>query len=95
MGTLLSVQALLVFGMAFLVDIVWGLYIRRSGQGKAFAAANYAALIMVFGAANAISYIGNHWLLAPIIAGNWLGTYAVVWWDHRKQQGAPNSVGNP
>ncbi len=78
----------LVFISAILVDIVWGFYIRRAGSGHATQAANYAVAIMAFGALNAISYIGNHWFLIPILLGNWIGTFSVVKWDHRKS-GSP------
>lgn len=77
-------QALIVFVVAIAVDVVWGFYIRRTNEGKAIAAANFAVLLMGLGAINVISYTQNKWMLIPIIVGNWIGTYAVVKWDHKK-----------
>jgi hypothetical protein len=79
------VQTVLVFLISIVTDIVWGLYIRRAGEGKAISAANMTVGIMAFGAVNVISYTRNHWLLIPMIIGNWIGTYSIVKWDHRSR----------
>jgi hypothetical protein len=80
------IQTIVVFFISILTDIVWGLYIRRANEGKAISAANMTVGIMAFGAINVISYIQNHWLLIPIVLGNWLGTYSIVKWDHRTKK---------
>lgn len=78
-------QGSVVFVISFLSDVFWGLYIRRTNEGRALAAANYAAIIMAFAAANVISYTKNIWMLIPIISGNWLGTFWIVKTDHKHE----------
>lgn len=81
---LLTFRAAFVFVIAILVDIVWGLYIRRSAAGQAVQAATFAALIMLLGVINVLSYLQHTVLIVPIIIGNWIGTFTIVKWDHRR-----------
>jgi hypothetical protein len=75
-----------VFCSAVGLDALWALYIRRSSQGKALAAASCAALLLGLGAFNAISYLENHWLLVPAMSGAFVGTYATLRWERRRRE---------
>lgn len=77
------VKAVSVFVTAFILDIAWALYIRRTASGKAMASAFFASLLMVLGAYNTMSYVNEPWLIAPIVAGAFIGTYLVVRYEHR------------
>jgi hypothetical protein len=81
--SVLTWHGLLVFLISIVVDVFWGLYIRRSGSGYAGQAAHYAVLIMLIGAVNVTGYMENRWLLAPIAVGNWIGTFGIIRWDRR------------
>jgi hypothetical protein len=83
-------QVIIVFIVSILLDIVWGLYIRRTSEGRAIVASNMAALLMLLGAINIVSYTKNRWLLIPIIAGNWIGTFLIVKHDERNKRNAKN-----
>lgn len=72
-----------VFVTAFVLDVLWALYIRRTANGHAAEAGMYAATLMLLGAYNTLSFVQQPWLLAPIAAGAWLGTYFIVRREHR------------
>lgn len=76
-------RAALVFCCAVLVDFFWCFYIKRTVSGNAFAAANWGLCILLFSVFNTLSWLGNRWMLLPMYSGAWLGTYAVVRWEHR------------
>jgi hypothetical protein len=78
-------KALLVFLGAGLTDVVWVLYIRRAGEGKAVSAGFLSMLIILFGAYITIEYVGNHWYLLPAVLGAFVGTYLTVVFDKRKK----------
>lgn len=86
MNDLLTWRALGVFACAVLVDFAWCFYIRRTVSGKAAAAATWGLMILLFGVFNTISWLENRWMLIPMYLGAWIGTYAVVKWDHRNDQ---------
>jgi hypothetical protein len=74
-----------VFFSAVGLDALWALYIRRSSQGKALAAASCAAVLLGLGAFNAISYLDNHWMLVPAMSGAFVGTYGTLRWERRRR----------
>ena len=74
-----------VFFSAVGLDALWALYIRRSSQGKALAAASCAAVLLGLGAFNAISYLENHWMLVPAMSGAFVGTYATLRLEQRRR----------
>ena len=76
-------NAVVVFFAAFVVDIIWALYIRRVNSGAAAQAGLYAGLVFLVGAFNTLSYLEQPWLLGPIAVGAGLGTWAIVRWEHR------------
>ena len=77
-------KGLLVFLGAGLADVVWALYIRRAGEGKAASAGFLAALIILFGAYITIEYVENHWYLIPAVVGAFVGTYITVVLDKKR-----------
>lgn len=80
---MIAAKVLSVFLTAFVLDVFWALYIRRTAEGRAEQAGLYAAALMLLGAYNTMSFMSQPWLLAPIAAGAWLGTYTVVRFEHR------------
>jgi hypothetical protein len=79
-----TIRATIVFLSAVGLDALWALYIRRSSQGKALAAASCAAVLLGLGAFNAISYLEDHWMLLPAMSGAFIGTYATLVWERRR-----------
>lgn len=78
------IEWLWVFIAMFATDVCWALYVRRTKDGNAFAAANWAVLLFVTGAVATITYVKDPWLLIPAMVGAWLGTFATIWWDEFK-----------
>lgn len=76
-------KSLAVFCTAFVLDVCWAVYIRRTAAGRAVSAATFATVLYLLGAYNTMSFVNQPWLLAPIAAGAWLGTYTVIRWEHR------------
>ena len=79
-------RALLVFGVALALDVLWALYIRRTATGAAGPAATYAAGIFIASAYNTLSYLQSPWLLVPMACGAWVGTYFVIRYEHHRQK---------
>lgn len=63
-----------VFVAMAALDFVWAKYSMACADRRAWAAPCYAALIVVFNGPVVISYVDNHWLLLPAIAGAFCGT---------------------
>jgi hypothetical protein len=84
-NSLLTWRALLVFICAIIVDWCWGCYIRRSATGNAIKAANWGLCILLLGVFNTLSWLENRWMLLPLYAGAWIGTFVVIKWDHKKK----------
>ena len=72
-----------VFVAMAITDLIWALYIRRVGQGKAAQAGLAASLLLVVGAFVITSYVENHWYLLPAAIGSFLGTFAATKIDCR------------
>jgi hypothetical protein len=70
--------AVLSFLAAFVLDVLWALYIRRTAQGAAWQAALYAAVLYALGAYNTLNIVANPWLLVPVTLGAGAGTYVIV-----------------
>lgn len=71
-------MAVVSFAAAFLLDVLWALYIRRTAQGLPLPAAVYAAVLYALGAFNTLNIVANPWLLVPVTLGAGAGTYVVV-----------------
>lgn len=70
--------AVLSFLAAFVLDVLWALYIRRTAQGAALQASVYAAVLYALGAYNTLNIVANPWLLVPVTLGAGVGTYVIV-----------------
>ncbi len=68
----------------FLTDFFYAFYIDAVREKKALAASNWAVVVYLIASFLVISYTTNHWLLIPILAGAWSGTYAAVVWRGKK-----------
>jgi hypothetical protein len=82
-----ALQAAGVFVAAFLVDVAYAYYIRRSAQGRAVPAALWSGGIALAGAYNVIAYTKDPRLLVPMLVGYVLGTYVAVKRDHAEGGG--------
>jgi len=58
------------------VNCFYALYVLNVSNGRIVIAAVFGELVVLCGAVITINYIDNHWLLAPLIAGGFLGTLA-------------------
>jgi hypothetical protein len=78
------VKSILVFLAVVLGDILWVLYIRRSGEGRALSAAVFGTLIWIFGAFVVINYMEDKRLIIFAVLGAFIGTYLAVKFDSKK-----------
>ncbi len=74
-------KAILIFLATGVSDILWVLYIRRTGEGKAISAALFSTSIVVLGAFVILTYIGNNLYLIPAAIGAFLGTVVTIKFD--------------
>jgi hypothetical protein len=77
-------KSILVFLAVVLGDILWVLYIRRSGEGRALSAAVFGTLIWIFGAFVVINYMEDKRLIIFAVLGAFIGTYLAVKFDSKK-----------
>lgn len=80
-------RAVMVFLLTIIVDIFWGFYIRRTGQGKAIQAAIFGSAITFFGAFIVINYVKNMLYLIAAVLGSFVGTWLTVRYDAKNKQG--------
>ncbi len=68
-----------VFVMCTLVDAFYVLWIRRSVEGRPIVAANYSALLSLFGLLSTYSIIEVNTIFFPVaVFGYWMGTYITI-----------------
>ena len=67
-----------IFVITVLIDIVWAKWAMHTSAGNPFLAGLYAIGIVLGGAISIIWYLDNRWLLIPICAGSFVGTYVAV-----------------
>lgn len=66
--------ALLVFLSTLAADVCWARYVRAAGSGQWARAGAWSCGIFLTGAFAIVSYVGNHWLLIPAVAGAFVGS---------------------
>ena len=71
-------KALLVFLALFVLDFIWGLYIKAVSQSRAVTAAAWSVPIYVIGGLATVQYVQDPWLLLPAGLGSFFGTYCGV-----------------
>ena len=74
----LYLDGLIVFGLSFLVDIVYAKYTVAASVRQPAIAGCWSSLIFLIGGLNVSAYVTNHWLLFPAAAGAFFGTYIGV-----------------
>ncbi|HRY36714.1 MAG TPA: hypothetical protein P5230_02420 [Candidatus Magasanikbacteria bacterium] len=79
-------QTILVFLAVFFTDVLWVLYVRRVGQGKAFSAAWLGVVIWLFGAYAVISYVDDPRHIVSAALASFIGTYYAVKRDSSKEK---------
>ena len=70
--------ALLVFLMAFALDYLWALYIVWAALGRRLPAALASLGVAALGLTGTLAIVDETWLLAPYLAGIFLGTLVGV-----------------
>ncbi|MBI5072169.1 hypothetical protein HZB93_04805 [Candidatus Falkowbacteria bacterium] len=80
------VEAILIFLATTASDILWVFYIRRTGEGKAVAAAAFSASIVLLGGLVVLAYVGNTWYLIPAAFGAFVGTLITIKFDLRNKK---------
>lgn len=78
--------AMACFCMAFASDWCWTKYIKRAGEGKAFPAAWWSIMIYAFSSANVLVYTKNPYMIIPMLAGYFFGTFYAVKHDHKESK---------
>jgi len=86
MGNFDWFRAVLIFLATAFSDILWVLYIRRTSEGKAIAAAIFSSLIVLLGGFVILTYIGNKWYLVPAALGAFVGTVITIKFDLRNKK---------
>ena len=79
-------EAILIFLATSCSDILWVFYIRRTGEGKAVAAAVFSAMIVILGGLVILAYVGNSWYLIPAALGAFIGTTLTIKFDLRNKK---------
>jgi len=79
-------QTILVFFAVFFTDVLWVLYVRRVGQGRALSAAWFGVIIWLFGAYAVISYVGDPRHIVSAALASFVGTYYAVKRDSLKNK---------
>jgi hypothetical protein len=69
-------SAALIFLVTFALDVVWARYTVALVARRIGPASMYAAGITALSGVCAISYVENHWMLLPAVAGAAVGTAA-------------------
>lgn len=80
------IEAILIFLATTVSDILWVLYIRRTSEGKAIAAASFSASIVIIGGLVVLAYVGNTWYLVPAALGAFVGTLITIKFDLRNKK---------
>ena len=70
----------LVFLGMTVVDIAYAEYTKKVGDRKTKTASTWAAALVVFNGLVVASFVGDKWLLIPVAAGAWVGTYISLKW---------------
>ena len=61
-----------------LLDVVWAAYTKKVQKNHPALAGMYASAIMIINAAVTISYVNDPWMLLPVAAGAFVGSYLGV-----------------
>jgi uncharacterized membrane protein len=72
---MLMLNALLAFIGMFACDFFYARYTKHVAKSRAMQASNCAALLLLMGGVVTLTYVGNHWMLIPAVAGAWIGTF--------------------
>ena len=72
------IEVIVAFLSMFVVDILYGIFIKYVNQEKEVQAGIFSGLIYFVACIATIDFIENHWLLIPATIGAGLGTYVGV-----------------
>lgn len=71
-------QAIYSFAAMVALDLVWAAYTIKVQKKKPALAGLYASAIMLINAVVTISYVTEPWMLLPVAAGAFVGTFLGV-----------------
>lgn len=67
-------NAFLVFGIVFAMDLVWARYTAAITAHRHILAGTYASAIIALSGYAAINYVNDPWMLLPAMVGAFCGT---------------------
>lgn len=67
------------FALMFMLDFIYAAYTRNIADGNKLKSSSWASALIVVNGGVVLSYVGNPWMLVPIAAGAFCGTYAEMW----------------
>jgi len=70
--------AILLFVFYLVFDFLYAHYIMAVGDHKAFKAATISAILIIMSLYGTIEVIKNYWMIIPVVAGSFLGTFLTV-----------------
>jgi hypothetical protein len=73
-----------IFFAYFVLDILSVYYTLYVMRFRSIASANIVVALYLISAFGVINYVGNYLYIVPVALGAWLGTYATVEWEKRK-----------
>lgn len=73
-------QFFLVLFIYIIIDIAYALYTKAVAQNKIIAASTWASILPVLTAFLVVQYIGNMYLVIPMMLGAFVGTYIALRW---------------
>lgn len=74
------IEFILVFVIYIIIDIAYALYTKAVAQDKIIAASMWASILPVLTAFLVVQYIGNMYLVVPMMLGAFVGTYIALKW---------------
>ena len=67
-----------IFLLTIVIDVVWAKWAMHTAAGNPWLASCYSVGIVLGGAVSVIWYLDNRWLLIPICAGSFIGTFWAI-----------------
>lgn len=73
------IETIKVFGLMFLLDVIWAKCIWSVSGDSPSVAAAWASAFYVVSTLVVLDVVKQPWMMIPAAAGAWAGTYYTVW----------------
>lgn len=83
---MIALEWLSVFVGMCLLDLTYVRWTQSITSARPSRAANFAAVLIGITAFVTVSYVQNRWLVIPLMAGAWTGTWIGVKWPPRTKK---------